>query len=187
VLVLRGLPVHHPFHSIGAANVATSARGVLVALLAALAGEQAGELGQLIALLIGSVAAALDGLDGWLARRSQMTSAFGARFDMETDALLILVLSVLAWQLGKAGAWVLLSGVMRYAFVIAASWLPWLRAPLPPSFRRKTVAVIQTVALLLTIAPFVQPSWSTPIAALALTALSLSFLTDIVWLRRETS
>ena len=41
---------------------------------------------------------ALDGVDGWLARRSGIASAFGARFDMEIDALLILVLAVLAWR-----------------------------------------------------------------------------------------
>ena len=39
-----------------------------------------------------------------------MASAFGARFDMETDALLLLVLAALAWQFDKAGAWVLASG-----------------------------------------------------------------------------
>ena len=42
-----------------------------------------------------------------------MTSGYGARFDMETDAAFILVLSILVWQHGKAGAWVLLCGLMR--------------------------------------------------------------------------
>ena len=37
-------------------------------------------------------------------RRSR--ARFGARFDMEIDALLILALSILAWRHGKAGAWV---------------------------------------------------------------------------------
>ncbi len=114
-----------------------------------------------------------------------MSSAFGARFDMETDALLILALSILAWQFGKAGPWVLASGLLRYVFVIAGLALPWLRAPLPPSFRRKSVAVLQTIALLFTVAPFVSPFVSGPIAAFALLCLSLSFLADIVRLRRE--
>ena len=51
-----------------------------------------------------------------------MTSAFGARFDMEVDALLIQVLAVLAWQWDKAGPWVLMSGLLRYVFV-AAGWV----------------------------------------------------------------
>ena len=33
------------------------------------------------------VALSLDGVDGWLARREGLVSAFGARFDMEVDAL----------------------------------------------------------------------------------------------------
>ena len=41
----------------------------------------------------------------------------------------------------------LLSGLLRYAFV-AAGWLwPWLRAPLPPSRRRQTICVVQIVGL----------------------------------------
>jgi phosphatidylglycerophosphate synthase len=38
---------------------------------------------------------ALDGLDGWLARRFGLASAYGARFDMEVDGFLILVLALL--------------------------------------------------------------------------------------------
>ncbi len=186
-LVLQGLPAHHPFRSIGPANLATAARGVLVALLAALIGERASTSAQYLVLAVGAVAAILDGVDGWLARRSSMASRFGARFDMETDALLILTLAVLAWQFRKADLWVLLSGVLRYAFVLASLGLPWLQAPLFPSFRRKAVAVLQTIALLAVIAPIVPRAASAPIAGLALLGLALSFLTDVVWLKRETA
>ncbi len=60
---------------------------------------------------LGVVAVALDGVDGVLARSRNEASAFGARFDMETDALLILVLAALVWQHGKAGAWILAAGL----------------------------------------------------------------------------
>ena len=63
------------------------------------------------------IALALDGLDGWLARRLKRETPFGARFDMETDAFLMLVLSLLVWLMGKAGPWVLAIGLMRYVFV----------------------------------------------------------------------
>jgi phosphatidylglycerophosphate synthase len=187
-LVLQGLPDHHPFSSIGPANCATAARGVMVALLAALVGEHASSsAAQYVVLAMGTVAAILDGVDGWLARRSNMASRFGARFDMETDALLILTLAVLAWQFRKADVWVLLSGALRYTFVLASFGLPWLRAPLFPSFRRKTMAVVQVVALLFVIAPFVPLAASQTIAALALLGLALSFLTDILWLKRQAA
>ena len=68
-----------------------------------------------LAMALATVVAVLDGIDGWLARRTGMASDFGARFDMETDAALIMVLALLAWQFGKAGVWVLASGLLRYA------------------------------------------------------------------------
>jgi phosphatidylglycerophosphate synthase len=126
----------------------------------------------------------LDGADGWLARRSGIASDFGARFDMEIDALLIMALAILAWQHGKAGSWVLLSGLLRYAFV-AAGWLaPWLAAPLPPSRRRQAVCVVQIAGLFVAVSPMVTPPPSAIVAAAALLALAGSFLVDIVWLWR---
>ena len=43
--------------------------------------------------MLASVALILDGVDGKVARRTRNASAFGARFDMEVDAFLILVFS----------------------------------------------------------------------------------------------
>jgi phosphatidylglycerophosphate synthase len=104
---------------------------------------------------------------------------------METDALLILVLTVLAWQFGKVGIWVLASGLMRYVFVAASLLFAWLRRPLPASRRRKTAAVAQTIALLVAVAPFVPPHISGPVCAVALAILAWSFFLDIAWLRRH--
>jgi phosphatidylglycerophosphate synthase len=182
VLVLTGLPKHHPFVAFGAANQVTVSRGALVALLAGLIGERTGAAVPLLATAVAVTVAVLDGVDGWLARRQRMASDFGARFDMETDALFILVLAVLAWQFDKTGAWILLSGVLRYAFVAAGVAMPWLRHPLPHSVRRKTVAVVQVVALIVTIAPFVPAAVAAPVAAVGLCALSGSFALDILWL-----
>ena len=125
--VLRELPRHHPFARFGAANQVTVARGALVALLAGLIGEHTVAGAPWLALALATVVAVFDGVDGWLARRTGMASDFGARFDMETDALLILVLALLAWQFGKAGVWVLSSGLLRYGFVAAGLALPWMR------------------------------------------------------------
>ena len=186
VLVLRGLPTHHPFASFGAANQVTVSRAALVALLAGLIGERADARLALLATAAAVLVTVLDGLDGWLARRRHMASGFGARFDMETDALFILVLAALAWQFEKAGAWVLLSGVLRYAFVGAGLALPWLRRPLPPCLRRKFIAVVQVIALILVIAPFVPATLGAIIAAIGLATLTGSFLVDIVWLSQRS-
>jgi len=179
------LQQHHPFARFGAANQITTLRAILVALVAGLVGEP-----RLAAVALAAVGASvavtlLDGVDGWLARRHDIASRFGARFDMEIDALLILALSVLAWRHDKAGAWVVTSGVFRYAFVAAGAVTPWLRGALPPSRRRQTICVIQIAALTLVMVPAVQPPLSTLVAAAALATLAASFLIDTVWLWRR--
>lgn len=132
-----------------------------------------------------ALALALDGVDGWAARRSGLASAWGARFDMETDAFLGAVLSVLAWQAGKAGAWVLALGFMRFAWIVAGRALPWLNGDLPPSLRRKTVCVIQIAALIALVSPALAPPLSTGVAAVAVAALGWSFAVDGLWLWRR--
>ncbi len=126
----------------------------------------------------------LDGVDGRLARQSGMASAFGARFDMEIDALLILALSILGWEYGKAGAWILLAGLLRYIFVAAGWILPWLRRSLPPSWRRQAICVLQIVGLAVIVSPLAAPPSSAWWAMLLVAALLYSFLIDIVWLWR---
>lgn len=170
----------------GPANQITLIRAVLAAGLAILVGQPATPTLAWSVVVIATIAALLDGVDGWVARRTGTVSAFGARFDMETDAALILVLAILVLQYGKAGPWVLLSGLLRYVFV-AAGWLwPWMRAPLASSLRGKIVCVVQIVALIVAITPTIAPPTSSVVAAVALLALSYSFLVDTLRLRRRT-
>lgn len=185
VLVLRALPAHAPHLRFGAANAVTLARGTLTALLAGLVGAGDAPVLAHVALALAILALVTDGIDGWLARRGGAASAFGARFDMETDAVLMLVLCALAWQLGSAGPWILAAGLMRYAFVGAAWVLPWMRRALPPSRRRQTVCVVQLVALLVMIAPFVPAAAGTAVGAASLALLAWSFAVDVAWLARE--
>jgi phosphatidylglycerophosphate synthase len=134
-----------------------------------------------------ATAAVLDGVDGWLARRTSTVSDAGARFDMETDALLIMVLSLLAWRYGKAGAWVIAAGLLRYVFVAGGAAWSWLRQPLPRSRRRQIICVVQVAALIIAILPAVPVPFSSGIAAVALVLLGWSFLTDAVWLWRQSA
>ncbi|NOT26445.1 MAG: CDP-alcohol phosphatidyltransferase family protein [Acidobacteria bacterium] len=176
---------HHPFPRFGAANLVTTTRAAMTALVAGTMAEP--HSNSLLWWTIGAlvIVAISDGLDGALARRSGLSSDFGARFDMETDAALIGVLSVLVWQHEKAGIWVLMCGLMRYAFVAAGWLLPWLARPLRSTRRGKTVAVLQFVGLGVALAP-VTPVWiSVPLAAATLVALAWSFAIDVIWLRRR--
>jgi len=171
----------------GPANQITLVRALLVAGLASLVVRPATPGVAWSVVFIAVVAALLDGVDGWVARRTGTVSAFGSRFDMETDAALILVLAFLVWQYGKAGPWVLLSGLLRYIFVAVGWGWAWMRAPLAPSLRGRIICVVQIGALTVAMAPAIAPPASSMVAAVALLALSYSFLVDTLRLRRQAS
>ena len=208
VLVLVQLPARHPGPGIGAANRVTLGRaalalpvlalGALSLLLPGDAGSGGGAAGvwpvgppearplpdaaAWWVILASTVAMLLDGLDGRVARRTGTESSFGARFDMELDAGLIMALAVLAWGSGKVGPWVLLIGLMRYAFIAAGWVLPALTGSLPESFRRKVVCVVQGVVLLVALGPIVPESLAVAVSAVGLIALTWSFAVDVRWL-----
>jgi phosphatidylglycerophosphate synthase len=138
-------------------------------------------------VVIAIVALLLDGVDGWAARRTGTVSAFGTRFDMETDAALILVLAVLVWQHGKAGSWILAAGLLRYVFVAAGRVWPWMRRPLTPTRRGRLICIVQIVALVVALLPQIDPPAGRIVAALGLAALCYSFLADTLWLWRQAS
>ena len=190
-LVWRAL-AHHTHPRFGPANRVTLLRLGSMALLAALVGEplprpplpsMAPAAWWLV--VIATATALLDAVDGALARRSGLASAFGARFDMETDAAFTLVLCALVLQAGQAGPWVLASGLMRYAFVAASRPWPWLAGALPPSRRRQTVCVVQITALIICLGPIVPPWLASSLAAFSLALLGLSFAIDIRTLARQ--
>ena len=166
----------------GAANRITLLRVALISLVAATAFEATNTGLSWSIIVVTTVALFLDGLDGRMARRSNTMSAFGARFDMETDAALIMVLSILCWHFGKAGIWILAAGAMRYCFVLASRIFRWLRKPLPYSRRRQAVCIWQSALLLGVISP-VFPNPSSEILALGtIVMLGSSFFIDIRWL-----
>ncbi|WP_417807055.1 CDP-alcohol phosphatidyltransferase family protein [Thioclava sp.] len=182
---------HYPHARLGPANAVTLVRAALVcALVAPLAAEVLApapipsEARWLVAG-IATLALALDGLDGWLARLSGLSSSFGARFDMEVDAALGLILALSVVVSGTVGVWVLALGAMRYAYVLAGFSLPWLNAPLPERFRRKLVCVVQIGTLIVLTLPGLGALPATLIAAGATLALAGSFAADIIWLARR--
>jgi phosphatidylglycerophosphate synthase len=154
-LVLWALPQHAPHRRFGAANALTLARAGYVALLlgAVAEGLALPENLRWALVLSGLLVLLLDGADGWAARRTGLASPFGARFDMEVDALFVLVLTMLVARTGAVGGWVLISGLLRYLFVLAGFVWPILSLPLPASLRRKGVCVVQILALLAALAP----------------------------------
>ncbi|MGD8322963.1 MAG: CDP-alcohol phosphatidyltransferase family protein [Gammaproteobacteria bacterium] len=166
----------------GAANGVTLLRLALTALLSALLLAPVETSMLWLCIGIATTALLLDGVDGRLARRFGASSRFGARFDMEVDAVLVFVLALLVWHFERAGIWVLAAGLLRYVFVAAALVLPWMRVPLPPSLRRKTICIFQSTALLVCIGPIVPGEVAPWIAATGVALLVWSFAIDVIWL-----
>lgn len=173
--------------SFGAANGITYFRASLIAFVGAFAAEPppTGASIWWIAAATAGIALLLDGVDGWVARRTDRATAFGARFDMETDALAALVLCMVLWRAELTGGWVLLIGGMRYIFLAAGWCLPWMRRPLPPRQRRRAVCAAQGFLLVVSFVP-VLPAAAPPLLAFgALAATAVSFLIDTMWLYRQ--
>ena len=102
------------------------------------------------------IALCLDGVDGYLARKYDQASDFGAYFDMETDAFYVAFLSTF-WVLeGRVGAWLLFVGFLRYLYVIALKIFR-LEGKKEKSTRfAKTIAVVMMATLL---GPFLLPDF----------------------------
>jgi phosphatidylglycerophosphate synthase len=148
----------------GVANTLTALRVIIVVLLPAL--PRLWMPGAVLVFL------ALDSIDGKVARARGEASKFGAAFDMETDALCVLVVSLLLWQLGAAGAWVLVAGLWRYVYVALVAVIPSLsEAP------RSNIGRVVYALMMLAFAFALWPSrYSSAAAAVGTILVSLSFL-----------
>jgi phosphatidylglycerophosphate synthase len=182
-VLARGL-ARDPGDRLGPASWVTLARATLAVGVAALAADSFTH-GTPVAVLVtlAAVALGLDAIDGWVARRTGMATALGARFDGEVDAFLILALSV--YVAPAFGAWVLAIGAARYLF-LAGEWvLPWMGAPLPPRRWRKLVAATQGVVLTVASAGVLPLALTQALLVAALALLTASMGQCVWWLWRR--
>lgn len=171
---------------LGPADAVTLLRAVLVGGLTSLVADSfrdaaVAPLPAMVALA--SVALALDAVDGKVARRTGTVTAVGARFDMEVDAFLVLVLALYDARL--LGGWVLLIGLARY-LLLAAGWvMPWLTGPTPPRFWAKVVAAVQGIVLTIAMADLLPRMVTTVLVLVAVALLTESFGRQVWWLYRH--
>lgn len=93
-----------------------------------------------------SIAAILDRIDGYVARRTRQTSLLGTELDMRFDALGLLVAPLLAFELGKIHWSYLLVSVAYYLFQAGLYWRQRCQLPvypMTPNFLRRTLAGFQ--------------------------------------------
>jgi phosphatidylglycerophosphate synthase len=126
---------------------------------------------------VGTILLALDGVDGWIARRNRLSGEFGALFDMESDAFFMLVLCLMLDRLsGGFGTWILLPGLLRYLFVL---FVRLARPPLrkePRTAKAGWIFVLMMSALLVCFASYpAYLDYSRPLAAVTGLVLVFSF------------
>lgn len=161
-----------------AADTVTLGRATLVGVVTALVAESfVTPVPVAVLVSFATVALLLDAVDGLVARRTGTCSRLGARFDMETDAFLVLVLAV--FVAGSLGWWVVAVGAVRYVFVAAGAVLPWLRRPVPGRRSGKVIAAVQGAVLVTASAAVVPPPLMIIVLALVLALLVCSFGYDV--------
>jgi phosphatidylglycerophosphate synthase len=178
-LLVRGLARRRSLQ-FGPANVVTTMRSTLVGLITGLVAASFTTtipVVLLIALVVPALA--LDAVDGWVARRTGTSSELGARFDMEVDAFLLLVLSVYVAR--SLGPWVLAIGALRYVFVMVGWALPWFRRRLPSRYWRKVVTAVAGIALAIAATGLLK-GIDAVLVGIALALLIESFGRDVIWL-----
>lgn len=176
VLIVRSRGAWTPSGRFGLANAVTTVR-LLMTLALVWRPEQRQGLALALAALTILV---LDLVDGWLARRFQGGGPFGARFDMEVDAVFVLALSCALWSRGVGGAWVLLAGLWRYLFVVIPMAVPSRGGEAPRSLIYRSAYAVMVSSFL--IALLVQASISRPLALFGTVVISASFLRSF-WYR----
>jgi phosphatidylglycerophosphate synthase len=167
-----------PAGRFGAANALTAAR-----LLGALALPAVAAISPLAVAGVAVMLFAIDGVDGWLARRLGLVSEFGEYFDKETDAFFMLVLCLLLHTGGRFEAWILVPGLLRYGFVVFLMLAKPAALKERQSARGRWMYFAMISALIVAFTPF--PAFYQPYALLMTLVLLYSFAHALLDLYRS--
>ena len=166
------LKTYKPFA--GYANRVTLLRLILVII----SGIFYENLADFVLFTIGISIFCLDGLDGFIARKLNQTSEFGAYFDMETDAFYVCVFTVILFEKGFAGYWILIPGFMRYFYGI---FILLFGRKVKEEIRTKYGPLVAGIFFVSILSPFVvSPTLYSPVLIISSALLMLSFLNSLI-------
>jgi len=115
-------------------------------------------------------AVTLDVVDGWLARRFNQQSTFGMYFDMETDALYVLLVCVYLYLQDMAGAWIIIPGILRYVYRMFIFLVP------KPDFKEQKQRYAAVIAGSYFVILLLSVGWQNKIQQIALILGSLGII-----------
>jgi CDP-diacylglycerol--glycerol-3-phosphate 3-phosphatidyltransferase len=136
-------------------------------------------------LALASLLAAMDLVDGWIARRTGATD-FGAVLDMEMDQLMVLALSLIALQIAGLPSWLLLFPGLRYLHLAALRLgrLPRID-PKPKDGDNRRARLICAVVIVVLLSNLIPMGTDLPrllLNAVALILLIWSFADDFIFI-----
>jgi len=159
----------------GSANWITSLRLVSLLLFAGLIDARQ----PLAASALAWAVFCLDGLDGFLARRTHTESSFGALYDAEVDASFSMLLTWSLFQLGHAGAWVLVGGLLRFVYVLSLYFTRVSEVEAPRTALGRYVFGLSVGGYTLSLWPFAAAGFA--LSGLATLLLCYSFARSFHW------
>jgi CDP-diacylglycerol--glycerol-3-phosphate 3-phosphatidyltransferase len=189
--VLRhNLPSNHGltdrvlFPNLGPGNHLSLFRALVIGLLAGflLLPIPPEPLVWIIALLY-TAASIADGVDGYVARRTEQVTVLGQQLDIEFDGLGVAVVSLLAIHFGQLPWWFLSVGLARYLFIFGIWWRRRQGKPcydLPPSVHRRIMAGMLMGMMTVVLWPIVPAEMATLGAVVFAIPILLGFTRD--WL-----
>ena len=181
----RQTPKEPLYKDLGWANRVTLLRAWLIAAVAGFLFQPWPE-GPALAWLPGVlylIAAVLDRVDGYVARRTGQSSLLGIELDTISDALGLAIASLLAFNYGQVHWSYLLMGTAYYLFHAGVLWRKSRGLavyPLPPALHRRTWAGFQMGFLAVVLWPMVYPPLTTLAGFAFMLPAVIGFLID--WL-----
>jgi len=171
------------FPTVGAANAVTLGRGGLLAVVAGcllIEPDPFAPLAWLPALCYGA-SAALDALDGIVARATERVTVLGTRLDMAFDTFGFLIAPLVGVLWGQLPVWYLSLSVARYLFKAGRGLRRYRGKPvydLPESRLRRPLAGLQMVFITVALAPVVPFALARVAAAVVLVPSLAVFVRD---------
>ncbi|WP_142861179.1 CDP-alcohol phosphatidyltransferase family protein [Salinigranum halophilum] len=169
--------------TLGLANAVTVSRGWLYAAAAGflLVVPPPQSLWRWGPLVLYGAGAALDAVDGYLARTVGQETELGAKLDMAFDTLGFLVAPLVGVVWGRLPVWYLSLSLARYLFKLGRGWRRRRDKPvydLPESRVRRPLAGVQMAFITVALCPLVPVSVVWPVAAVVVTPSLLVFARD---------
>jgi CDP-diacylglycerol--glycerol-3-phosphate 3-phosphatidyltransferase len=183
----RNLPFNHRqdesnlLPSLGAANMITFLRGLLVAATAGfILVPPPDNRWVILPAAFYTLSTLGDFFDGYFARHQDHATHLGEILDMVVDGIGVLTAALLLVSYGKVPTWFLLVGLARYLFLAGI----WLRRrldlpvhPLPPSDVRRALASVQMNFIVILLWPLFSP----PATYFAAAAFAVPFLANFLY------